>query len=172
MKIAIYGVSGSGKDYLIGQLVDYLAERGVTLAHALGSTTLNRQAESLHGSKFSELPEQEKANLRAAFTSSLVAREEEAGNVAVDGHFAFMNAHGDIYEVFTEADLRVYDAFFYLDTSSYEISRRLRDERAKEASPESISRLKEDEIAGASWRSAKAWRAMGWSRSSIATRRW
>lgn len=148
MKIAIYGVSASGKDYLIAQTVEYLASRGCPAAHVRGSETLNEMAQRLYGIRFGELPEDDKEALRSSFPVSLESKELESGNVLVDGHFAFLNDHGDAYSVCTDADLDAYDLFFYLDTSSYVVSQRLREERGDLVNPENISRLKEFEIAG------------------------
>ena len=148
MKVAIYGVSASGKDYLISQLVEYLEGKGCPVEHVRGSMTLNADAERLFGAKFSELSEDDKAVVRASFPGSLAHRESESTNIVVDGHYAFLSEHGDPYAVFTDADLATYDVFFYLDTSSYTVSRRISEQRQKHVNPESISKLKEYEITG------------------------
>ena len=148
MKIAIYGVSASGKDYLISQAVEYLVSKGCPAVHVRGSETLNEMAQRLHGVRFGELPEDDKDELRSSFPVSLESKELESGNVLVDGHFAFLNEHGDAYSVCTDADLDAYDLFFYLDTNSRTVSQRLREERGDHVDPEDISKLKEYEIAG------------------------
>lgn len=148
MKIAIYGVSGSGKDYLITQAVEYLASKGCPAVHVRGSETLNEMAQRLHGVRFGELREDVKMGLRASFPVSLESKEFESGNVFVDGHFAFLNEYGDVYSVCTDVDLATYDLFFYLDTSPDVVSQRLREERNKHVNPESLSKLREFEIAG------------------------
>ena len=110
--------------------------------------TLNADAERMFGARFSELSEDDKAVIRASFPGSLARRELESTNVIVDGHYAFLSEHGDPYAVFTDADMAAYDEFFYLDTSSYTVSKRISEERQKHVNPESISKLKEFEIAG------------------------
>ena len=44
MKFAVYGVSRSGKNYLIEKLVDYFHERGIPLMHINGSGILKELA--------------------------------------------------------------------------------------------------------------------------------
>lgn len=152
MKIAIYGVPASGKDHLIGQLVEYLAEHNCPSKHVRGSETLNAEARRQFGASFGELAESNRAMLRAEFPGSFAQRERASTNVIVDGHYAFLSDHGDPFTVFTDSDLAAYDAFFYLDTDPHTVSRRIEGEREGQASPEDISKLKEYEIAGLSAR--------------------
>jgi hypothetical protein len=44
MTFSIYGVSRSGKDFLIQKLKEYFESRGKSLLHVNGSATLNEMA--------------------------------------------------------------------------------------------------------------------------------
>ena len=128
MRIAIYGVSAAGKDYLIDNLVEYLGNRGVGMTHVPGSTTLNCLALRTYGQAFPTLDEDKKEKLRACFADDLIAKEQEYANVIVDGHFSFYAKDGSLTDVFTASDLSAYDLFFYLDTDSSIVAERLRDQ--------------------------------------------
>lgn len=125
MRIAIYGVSAAGKDHLISDLVEYLAERGVGLTHVPGSATLDGMARRICGKSFSSLGEDDKARLRRRFADELAIREQECGNVVVDGHYAFYASDGSLADVFTDSDLAAYDLFLYLDTDPEVVTERL-----------------------------------------------
>ncbi len=114
MKIAIYGVSRSGKNYLIEKLIRRLNCRAI---HLEGSQTLNDLARQMFDMTFKQLSEIDKETLRKKFTEIVKEKEREFGIVIVDGHYSFPN--GDGYRVvYTDEDRRAYDAFFYLDTPS------------------------------------------------------
>ena len=49
MKIAIYGVSRSGKDYLIERVVTHLTTQGISAVHIKGSATLNELSNQEYG---------------------------------------------------------------------------------------------------------------------------
>lgn len=121
MKIAIYGVSRAGKDYLIEKVVAQLnAGDQMRALHLKGSATLNILAKKSHNTSFKLLTEKEKNQIRKAFTELITQKEAEYDVVLVDGHYAFMD--GEEYRVvFTEDDRNAYDAFFYLDTPSERI---------------------------------------------------
>lgn len=112
MKIAIYGVSRSGKNYLIDKLIPLLAGRSY---HLEGSQTLNQMSIEKFGCRFKELSETQKDHLRKEFTKLIHKKEEEYGVVFVDGHYSFIAPTG-YNVVFTSEDLHAYDVFFYLDT--------------------------------------------------------
>ena len=118
MKVAIYGVSRSGKNYLLEKLVSMLNVNNVKRAcHLEGSTTLNDLAVEQFGKRFAQLCEEQKVILRKSFTKIIHAMEEKFEVVFVDGHYSFID--GDDYKVvFTEDDKISYDTFFYLDTPS------------------------------------------------------
>lgn len=110
MKIAIYGVSRAGKDYLIGNVI----KSGAPIFHLRGSETLKRLSQVLLNKPFAETDEEEKNKLRTAFTREAAEKEREYGNVAVDGHYAFPDDNGGYRIAFTEADRTLYDVFVYL----------------------------------------------------------
>ncbi|MGB5989601.1 MAG: AAA family ATPase [Marinifilaceae bacterium] len=114
MKIAIYGVSRSGKNFMIEKLVKQL---GNNAFHLNGSLTLNKMAANRFNCSFKELCEREKSYLRKEFTRIIDSKDAQYKYVFVDGHYAFMDT--DEYKVvFTSEDKFIYDAFFYLDTPS------------------------------------------------------
>ncbi|MHA2799842.1 HAD hydrolase family protein [Vibrio harveyi] len=118
MKLAIYGVSRSGKDYLIKNVIAYLQETTLlTAIHIEGSKTLNALAQDMFSQPFKSLEESRKRTLREKFTEIVNEKNSEYDLVLVDGHYSFID--GDSYQVvFTEQDEYVYDHFFYLDTPS------------------------------------------------------
>lgn len=118
MKLAIYGVSRSGKDYLIKNVIAYLQETTLlTAIHIEGSKTLNALAQDMFLQPFKSLDESRKIILREKFTEIVNEKNLEYDLVLVDGHYSFID--GDSYKVvFTEQDENVYDHFFYLDTPS------------------------------------------------------
>ncbi|HBC3399201.1 TPA: HAD hydrolase family protein [Vibrio parahaemolyticus] len=118
MKLAIYGVSRSGKDYLIKNVIAYLQETTLlTAIHIEGSKTLNALAQDMFLQPFKNLDESRKRILREKFTEIVNEKNLEYDLVLVDGHYSFID--GDSYKVvFTEQDENVYDHFFYLDTPS------------------------------------------------------
>ena len=126
MKFAIYGVSRSGKNYLIEQLVDYFQKKDLPLMHINGSGILKELAQQIYAKDFKVLSEAEKDILRKEFVVRLDAAEKEYGNIVVDGHYAFYNEGGELFKVFTESDKNAYDVFFYLETKPSEIIQRMR----------------------------------------------
>lgn len=118
MKIAIYGVSRSGKNYLIERLLQYINRYSKKNAfHLEGSVTLNEMAQNQYGEAFKYLSEEKKEGLRKDFTKLIYKLESEYDTVIVDGHYAFIGNNG--YKiVFTEDDRSAYDVFLYLDTPS------------------------------------------------------
>lgn len=147
MKVAVYGVSASGKDHLIGEIVAYLSERGIRMTHVRGSAVLERLSMERHGCGFSSIGEDDKDALRVAFADALVEREAEFGNVVVDGHFAFPTGDGAYRDVFTDSDLMAYDLFVYLDTDPDMVARRLAG-RGVRMSPEDVGRWQDHEVNG------------------------
>ncbi len=126
MTFSIYGVSRSGKDYLIQKLKEYFESRGKSLLHVNGSATLNEMASERFSKKFKELTEDEKNELRISFIEYIHEVERENPYVVVDGHYAFYDGDGKLFKVFTEYDLSCYEKFFYLDTNSEDIVKRMR----------------------------------------------
>ena len=126
MKFAIYGVSRSGKNYLIEKLVRFFQEKSVSLVHVNGSGILKELAQEIYKKEFKQLNEEEKVCLRQKFIERLDVAEKEYGNIVVDGHYAFYNQSGELFKVFTESDKKAYDMFFYLETKPFEIIQRMR----------------------------------------------
>ncbi|WP_415846545.1 hypothetical protein, partial [Vibrio aerogenes] len=118
MKLAIYGVSRSGKDYLIKNVIAYLKETTLlTVIHIEGSKTLNTLAQDMFQQSFKSLEESRKKVLREKFTEIVSEKDSEYDLVLVDGHYSFIDGYSHKV-VFTEQDENVYDHFFYLDTPS------------------------------------------------------
>lgn len=126
MKIAIYGVSRSGKDYFIKMLVNYFQQKNTSLHHLEGSKFLNRLANEFFKKNFSFLNTEEKDFIRKEFVSKLDSEEKKYGNIIVDGHYAFYNECYKLYKVFTEADRDAYDIFLYIHTSPIDIINRMK----------------------------------------------
>lgn len=126
MKFAIYGVSRSGKNYLIEKLVDYFQEHGIPLMHMNGSGILKELANQVYRKEFKLLNDEEKEFLRKEFVVRLDAAEREYGNIVVDGHYAFYNEVGKLFKVFTESDKNAYETFFYLEAAPSAVIRRMR----------------------------------------------
>ena len=126
MKFAVYGVSRSGKNYLIEKLVDYFHERGIPLMHINGSGILKELANQVYRKEFKLLNDEEKEFLRKEFVVRLDATEQEYGNIVVDGHYAFYNQNGELFKVFTESDKNAYETFFYLETEPSAVIERMR----------------------------------------------
>ena len=116
MKIAIYGISRSGKNYLIEKILNRLNAKSTTKAYHLeGSVSLNRMANLEYNAPFRSLNKIQKNKLRKRFTDLIKQKESEYDVVLVDGHYAFLKDEG-FNVVFTDGDRTAYDAFFYLDT--------------------------------------------------------
>ncbi len=117
MKIAIYGTSRSGKDYLIEHASNHLISVGLSVSHLKGSLLLNQMAEENYGVRFSKLAEGQKCELRKRFIDLVNEANESNDLVFVDGHYSFPE-DGSFKVVFTDADRDCYDHFFYMDTKS------------------------------------------------------
>ncbi len=126
MKIAIYGISRSGKDYFINDLIKYLQNKNKYFKHIEGSKELNILSLHTKNKKFTELNEKEKKIQRVKFIENISKYESEHKNIIVDGHYSFYE-NNKYNVVFTEDDLNCYDYFFYLDTCSEDVEKRLLD---------------------------------------------
>ncbi|WP_424409544.1 AAA family ATPase [Pasteurella sp. PK-2025] len=115
MKIAIYGVSRSGKDYLLERVVEYLKAQKISALHIKGSATLNALSKQKYGMQFKDINEEQKIILRENFIKEVDKSAQYHDVVFVDGHYAFITENG-FNIVFTETDKYCYDHFFYLDT--------------------------------------------------------
>lgn len=127
MKIAIYGVSRSGKDFFINDLIDVLKrDKNMILHHVNGSIVLKELSLKKYNREFKTLSELQKNNIRIEFIKKLNEIEKQYGSIVVDGHYAFYNDDMTFRKAFTEYDLNCYDYFFYLDTDSKDIVNRMR----------------------------------------------
>lgn len=126
MKIAIYGISRSGKNYFIDKALKYFQERGTKLHYISGSQTLNEMAERNYGKAFQFLSPNEKQLLREDFAKKLNVQEKIHENIVVDGHYAFYDEKKNLYRVFTEFDRDAYDCFFYMYALPSDILMRMR----------------------------------------------
>jgi hypothetical protein len=111
MKIAVYGISRSGKDYFIALYLQHLCTNAI---HVKGSSELRALSQSLFDSRFNELEDEQKELVRKLFAQRLDQIESNHDYVFVDGHYSFPN-HSDGFDVvMTHDDLVAYDAFVYL----------------------------------------------------------
>jgi len=111
MKIAVFGVPRSGKDFLAKHIHNF--------RHIKGSAFLNERSSG----KFKNLPEEKKVKLRKDFIEYINTQNDS--NIVVDGHYSFPNNNGGYDIVFTKNDGDCYDKFIYLDTSAEEILKRM-----------------------------------------------
>lgn len=114
MKIAIYGVSRSGKNYLIENILRNIGDK---IYHLKGSETLNDLSYKYYSCSLNKTNEIQKGFLRKEFVKLLLEKEEQFGNVIVDGHYSFIEKN-NYRIVCTEDDKNAYDLFCYLDTPS------------------------------------------------------
>lgn len=120
MKIAIYGVSRSGKDYLIERVVTHLTTQGISAVHIKGSATLNELSNQEYGIPLKQADEEKRTVLRNHFIDIVEKASLVHDVVFVDGHYAFIDGAG-FNTVLTDADKYCYDHFFYLDTLTEKI---------------------------------------------------
>lgn len=95
MKIALYGLPCAGKTSLMKEL------KNIKLIY--GSEELNK----LCNGHFSELPENEKKNVRIRYTEYVNNLKDDT--IISDGHYSFLDN-----VVFTDEDRNLYDVFLYL----------------------------------------------------------
>ncbi|AIZ79737.1 haloacid dehalogenase-like hydrolase [Actinobacillus equuli] len=120
MKIAVYGVSRSGKDYLLERVVAHLTAQGISAVHIKGSATLNELSNQEYGIPLKQADEEKRTVLRNHFIDIVEKTSLTHDVVFVDGHYAFIDETG-FNTVFTKADKYCYDHFFYLDTLTKKI---------------------------------------------------
>lgn len=129
MRFALYGLPCAGKTTIF---------EGLTIPVAHGSTELNRMASG----RFSDLPDDKKAELRVKYAEWLSKRED---SFISDGHYSFLD---DV--VFTEADGNLYDVFMYLYCDPESIVQRIqlspKNERFSKLSVERICKWQNYEI--------------------------
>lgn len=120
MKIAVYGVSRSGKDYLLERVVAYLKTQGIPAVHIKGSATLNQLSNQKYNIPLKQADEEKRTVLRKHFIDIVDKTALTHDVVFVDGHYAFIDEAG-FNTVFTDADKYCYDHLFYLDTPTEKI---------------------------------------------------
>lgn len=125
MTFAIYGVSRSGKDYLIQNLIGYFNSKGIRLYHVNGSKTLNELSNRKFQKGLKHLTEDQKNYIRIAFIKYIQELENTNSYIVVDGHYSFYDVDNKLISVFTDYDKKCYDKFFYLDTNSKTIKDRM-----------------------------------------------
>lgn len=116
----MYGVSRSGKDYLLERVVTHLSTQGISAIHIKGSATLNELSQQQYGIPLKKIDEEKRTILRQQFIEIVEKSALTYEVVFVDGHYAFID-DGRFYTVLTEADKYCYDHFFYLDTLTEKI---------------------------------------------------
>jgi len=129
MKYVLYGLPCAGKTTLMNSLK-------IPVIH--GSSELNRMTSE----KFSDLPDDKKAELRLKYAEHLSARTD---SFISDGHYSFPDG-----VVFTEADGNLYDTFFYLfcepEVICKRLSNSLKNSRFSKLSAGYIKKWQNDEI--------------------------
>lgn len=146
MIIAIYGIPRCGKDTFINEVL----QKRTNSFHLKGSEKLNQLSLQRYDKKFKLLDDDKQKEIRVLFTECAKQLEKEYDLVIVDGHYAFPD--GDSYKsVFTEADLSLYDVFFYLNRTPEEIKRNFnsgdkKDYEEQLLSPEKVEQWIEFEI--------------------------
>lgn len=117
MIISIYGIPRSGKDTFINEIL-----KKVNAIHIKGSEVLNRISYTIYNDKFKNLNTNQQNDVRLLFANEVKELSPSYNIVIVDGHYSFPNNHS-FSSVFTEADLNLYDTFFYLKRTGEEIAR-------------------------------------------------
>ena len=143
MIIAIYGIPRCGKDTFINEVLN----RRHNSFHLKGSEKLNELALEQFGQKFRTLTEKEQNSIRVLFTRYAKELQKKYDLVMVDGHYSFPK--DESYNVvFTDADLSLYDAFFYLNRTPEEISRNFHNGDKKDFKEQLLSSSKVEEWIG------------------------
>ncbi len=131
MRIAIYGLPGSGKTTLINKIPGIKAISG------------RQELERLSQGKFHDMCEDDKKKIRIQYTKYLF--ELSADVIVSDGHYSFLDNI-----VFTPNDGDVYDVFFYLYCDPSELKNRLsvsaKNRKFSSLSEETIRQWQEFEI--------------------------
>lgn len=147
MKICVYGISCSGKDTLISELLQNPDMKN--FRHYKGSWQLNKIAEKRFCRNLKLLNESEKEIVRKQFMESL----QDEDNFLVDGHFCFPSLTEKKFQtVFTDSDLALYDSFVYLKSNAKEIYKRIQDsEKNKRFASLSVEELHEWQCFEINW---------------------
>lgn len=119
MRIGLYGVSRSGKNYLINKI-----QESIDISSINGSNVLSEIA-GVSIEEFKNLHKREKNLCRRRLIDKL-RKDFPTEDLIIDGHYCFIESKGKYDIVFTEEDLDFYDIFIYLDTPADTILDRLR----------------------------------------------
>jgi hypothetical protein len=150
MNIALYGISRSGKNYLIERLTGYLNNKvAKTIFHVNGSGILDKLSLKKFGIPLRDTDENKKKLLRPMFYDEFVRVGNDYRHKIVDAHYCFYKNYN--YETaFTDRDRDINDIFFYLDTQAKIIIEQAnRDAKKKDVAfmnEEAVNAWKEFEI--------------------------
>jgi hypothetical protein len=133
MNIALYGISRSGKNYLIERLTDYLNNKvAKTIFHVNGSGILDKLSLKEFGIPLRDTDENKKKQLRPMFYDEFTVEGNDYRHKIVDAHYCFYK-NNNFGIAFTDRDRDINDIFFYLDTpAEFIIERANRDTRKKD----------------------------------------
>lgn len=139
MKICVYGISCSGKDTLVSELLK--SPNMKNYRHCKGSFLLNKCSKKIFHKDFNLLNNSGKDIIRKQFAESL----QKEDNFLVDGHFCFPSLTDKSFQtVFTDSDLALYDSFVYLKSNTTEIYKRIQNsEKNKKFASLSVEELYE-----------------------------
>lgn len=150
MNIALYGVSRSGKNYLIERLLERInGNTEKTLFHVNGSGVLDKLSNNKFGIPLKNTNEKQKQRLRLMFYDEFAILGNDYQNKIIDAHYCFFN--NDTFKIsFTNKDRDINDIFFYLDTPASAIIEHANLDKIKKdiafMSEEKINAWKEFEI--------------------------
>ena len=137
MIIAIYGIPRCGKDTFINEVI----KKKPNSFHLKGSEKLNEISLTLYKKRFRSLNSEQQKEIRILFTEHAKTLEKVYDMVIVDGHYSFPDV--DYFKsVFTEADLSLYDIFFYLNRTPEEIKRNFNSGEKKDYGEYLLSSIK------------------------------
>lgn len=121
MCIGLYGISRSGKNFLIDSLVKRInRKQEKTLFHVNGSGALDAISRRLFSTPLKDTTEEQKEQLRSVFCDEVAGLDNGFKYSIVDGHYSFPVNDG-FKVVFTGKDRDLYDMLFYLDTPAGKI---------------------------------------------------
>jgi len=150
VNIALYGVSRSGKNYLIERLLEKINDKAAkTLFHVNGSGILDKLSNNKFGIPLKSTNEKQKKQLRLMFYDEFDKLGNDYQHKIIDAHYCFYK--NNTFEIsFTHKDRSTNDIFFYLDTPASDIIKRANQDKIKKdiafMSEEKVNKWKEYEI--------------------------
>ncbi|MCJ1360183.1 MAG: hypothetical protein MMC33_010186 [Icmadophila ericetorum] len=138
--IGLYGVPGSGKTFLLGQLQQELGQENFTFYD--GSKIIATVVPEGLGA-FQQMKEAEKLYWRELAIKTIGKTCAESGRVAVvAGHFMFWDQKEEVGKlVYTVADLETYTHILYLETPAEIVAQRRRDDTERARPSVSVTHL-------------------------------